>query len=840
MAKVKCNKGGITSLISLVGMIKEKIEGYTSQISGVQTTNTNAISAINTKLSSTDEKIDDGNGGKETNPEYTRLQAELTKANNNTGFLSTAMSKKEEIVGVLTKIESGLKKIEEAVNKFEGEAGEVVFNVDASVRTVTNSATGIEVKQLVFKVTDPDGTVREFTMSELLNAFYTTQGMEMNSVYQTALLRKELGLDDLTDEDIQHILQTTKSVENFAYDLGLYNVSSKSDLEEYKKNLKEAGFTVSDDVKNIIGSVDFGDDELNKKALNYLLSASNGAVFPGATSAAVTGLYGLYNNHSEIEETSDSDNNSSSSNNDDGSGSGPGGGNGGSSGGSGGSGGGSGGSGGGHGGSGGSSGKGKSKEYKVDSSLYPTDPTILDPKDGKDLKTGETEPMLNPSDSETVPGTIAPTVGYTEPLVTPEDASELPSESMPETLEDLIKDYDDLARQKYEAQGDAKISEHRTGIIEEANRLFESEDKTELINRLKAYGYSDNDIQTIINDRDLTITALVSGDQREELAKIANELADKDKVEGFDTVYDNEQSSSSLTDGTTVKLLANMSNDEGVKKAYEELSKAETEYSEANTAVVSAIALVKSAEEKIASVTQGINEKVKLEPSQWDEVTLKAYNADVEELHAQSVKLYGDAGSWNKEQKAEYEEKVEELKGKYAEKTSTAVGEATWTKEQAQEYNKAVEEYNKAVKSAKEAMTKLSDAKTNYNNAKTSLDTAKEDFYKKVLEEQKKEVVNPSTVEVVDPAAQQTNSGTPVIGGIEISESGAAITDTGNAQINKDGIVTSQSPAPETTADVPKEEIVNDDEAEIVDYGIPVVDVGQTTSGKISNDDIEF
>ena len=839
MAKVKCNKGGITSLISLVGMIKEKIEGYTSQISGVQTTNTNAISAINTKLSSTNEKIDDGNGGEKTNPEYTRLQAELTKANSNTDFLSTAMSKKEEIVGVLTKIESGLKKIEEAVNKFEGEAGEVVFNVDASVRTVTNSATGIEVKQLVFKVTDPDGTVREFTMSELLNAFYTTQGMEMNSVYQNALLRKELGLDDLTDEDIQHILQTTKSVENFAFDLGLYSVSSKKDLDEYKKNLKEAGFTVSDDVKNIIGSVDFGDDELNKKVLNYLLSASNGAIFPGATSAAVTGLYGLYNNHSEIEETSDSDSSDNGSGDGSGNGNGNGSGNGSGGGNGGGSGGGSGGSSG-RGGSGGSSGRGKSTGYNVDSSVNPTDPTILDPKDGKDLKTGETEPSLNPSDSETVPGTIAPTVGYTEPLVTPEDASELPSESMPETLEDLIKDYDDLARQKYEAQGDAKISEHRTGIIEEANRLFESEDKTELINRLKAYGYSDNDIQTIINDRDLTITALVSGDQREELAKIANELADNDKVEGFDTVYDNEQSSSSLTDGTTVKLLANMSNDEGVKKAYEELSKAETEYSEANTAAVSAIALVKSAEEKIASVTQGINEKVKLEPSQWDEVTLKAYNVDVEKLHAQSVKLYGDAGSWNKEQKAEYEEKVEELKGKYAEKTSTAVGEATWTKEQAQEYNKAVEEYNKAVKSAKEAMTKLSDAKTNYNNAKTSLDTAKEEFYKKVLEEQKKEVINPATVEVVDPAAQQTNSGTPAIGGIEISESGATITDTGNAQINKDGTVTPQTPAPETPADVPKEEIVNDDEAEIVDYGIPVVDIGQTTSGKISNDDIEF
>ena len=119
----------------------------------------------------------------------------------------------------------------------------------------------------------------------------------------------------------------------------------------------------------------------------------------------------------------------------------------------------------------------------------------------------------------------------------------------------------------------------------------------------------------------------------------------------------------------------------------------------------------------------------------------------------------GDMKKWTKEQKAEYEEKVAEIKKKYADQTSTATGEAIWTKADAAEYNKAIKEYNEAVKNAKEAMTKLDEAKAGYAEAKTGVQTAKDEFYKKLLADQAQEVVDPSAVEIVDPSSQQSNSG---------------------------------------------------------------------------------
>ena len=201
----------------------------------------------------------------------------------------------------------------------------------------------------------------------------------------------------------------------------------------------------------------------------------------------------------------------------------------------------------------------------------------------------------------------------------------------------------------------------------------------------------------------------------------------------------------------------------------------------------------------------------------------------------------GDMKNWTKEQKAEYEEKVAEIKKKYADQTSTATGEAIWTKADAAEYNKAIKEYNEAVKNAKEAMTKLDEAKAGYAEAKTGVQTAKDEFYKKLLADQAQEVVDPSAVEIVDPSSQQSNSGNPVISGIEISENGATITNTGNAQVGKDGVVTPEAvpTEAETPVDIPPEEIVNDDEAEQTSNGgIPIIDVGQATSGTISNEDI--
>ena len=519
-----------------------------------------------------------------------------------------------------------------------------------------------------------------------------------------------------------------------------------------------------------------------------------------------------------------------------------------------------------------------------------------------------------------------------------------------------------MARQQYEAQGEEAINERRAEITEEANKLFEAEDKTPLKEKLREYGYDDADIETIIQDRDLTITAMISGDQRQQLAEIAKSLAEKDGLTEFDTVYDNEQTAVSLTDGTSERLLANMSSDEGIKNAYTALTTAETAYTEANVAATAAMASVTAAQEKLAEITKSIGGDIKTHPYQWDSKTMEAYNAEVTKLHEETVKSIGgninnwsdadmktyqaaeskytnevayrrgtdmstwtsdqkakyeknlgsleakyekaygedhskwsdkakkdydtartntykqmavevgkanltsedrkaisekvqktkneiiakngDYSKWTAEQKKEYEAKLAELQKKYGDETSTTTGEATWTKEQAQQYNDAVKEYNEAVKAAKEAMSKLDEAKTGYTQAKTDLDAAKEAFYEKL----KTDNIPPEDVgqvNIIDPAEAQTNSGNPAIGGIEITEAGATIGTGGNIEIDTNGIVQPEIPAASSEAapaNVPQERIVNDDEAETgaADYGIPIVDIGQSTSGTISNDDIRI
>ena len=991
MAKIKVDEGEVGVLQGAADLASSSAESLNGPIEQLKS---DAYNDLDTKLEQfkndhpkpeQGENQSDEEHNKEVSDWETKIQTAEGKVSDAKQKIDEHYANAVSAVGKIAKkmgnVSTALSAVLTAVNNFNGNVDmKKAFeslNIEVYI-DIDNNVNGGETPIVHYKVGDED-----FTLSELLNAFYTYTGMSMSTVVQGALLAEELGISpedyagEKGDAIRQAMLDQVNALTSFAAKTRAFGLATEEDQNNMAKSL---GIDLSQytSASSLIGDDDTKDKYSGalSKALNGIngLATESAKVFGGALGAF--GLASFLNaNHdpnnpsktSEDDKTSDDDdktqdednqnnnNTNDSTNNNNNSGGGPGGGNGGSSGGSGGSGG---GSGGGHGGSGGSSGKsskGKTTNPKetdpIDPTATPTE-TPTNPIKDKEKTTGTpTEP--------TIPGTVTPTEGNTEPLETPEDASELPTETLPTEIQDLEKDYDDLARQQFEAQGEEAISEHRAEVIEEANRLFEAEDKTPLREKLKAYGYEDADIEAIIQDRDLTISALVSGDQREQLAKIANELAEKDGVKEFDTVYDNAQTATSLTDGTTTKLLANMSSDEGIKNAYTTLEASEKAYTEANTAAISAMAAVTAAQTKLTEITNKIGTNIKENPSQWDTKTMKAYNEEVTKLHTATVnsiggninnwsnddikkyqaaeseattkvaysrgtdlstwsteqkakyeknlislrekydKAYGkdtskwssevkksyetaknntykqmavevgkgkltaedkkkiasmtqktkneliakngDMKKWTKEQKAEYEEKVAEIKKKYADQTSTATGEAIWTKADAAEYNKAIKEYNEAVKNAKEAMTKLDEAKAGYAEAKTGVQTAKDEFYKKLLADQAQEVVDPSAVEIVDPSSQQSNSGNPVISGIEISENGATITDTGNAQVGKDGVVTPEAvpTEAETPVDIPPEEIVNDDEAEQTSNGgIPIIDVGQATSGTISNEDI--
>ncbi len=679
MGKVKCNKNGLSTFIKNVEeLLNEYSALYASAVAEVETLNDRAISGVKNSLSVTPKMIIINEGTPderaEPNEKYDYLENELSKADLNSIRISDMKATKGKIEKILSVIISGLKKIEKSVSKFESETGDVEFTVEAKKKVVVNNATGISVTQLLFTVTNPDGTVVEYTMSELLNAFYTMQGMEMNSVYQAALLADELGLNELTDEDLLHILQTSKSVVNFAFDLGLYDVASKDDLENYKKNLKDAGFTVSADASSLLKSVNFYDDDTRKKAVNYLNKATNAAIFGGAFSAAVTSLYGLYNNDSEIVKKEEK---KESSTGPSGSPSYPGGNNGGNNGASYGS-----GSSGGHGEGGKSSSHAKkthASKAKGRSTIKNLEPLDLDYIDDNLSVDDIVEELM-------VPGMAKPIEAVTGTLEKLVDTAELPADYI---VIELEKDYDDLARQEYEAQGVEAIETHRKELYALANELYNADDKTALRQKLKEFGYSDADIEIIITDVNLTTNAIISGDLRKELAERAQNLAKADGVEEFNTLYDDAQSLALLQDGSVDKLLVILSSNPDIKAAQDNLALVGATYSNSIEGANVALGELAKAKEELVKVQESIGVIIKSEPAQWNKEILDAYNEEVKNLYSAKVNEIGnDFTKWSADDLETYQKALDNAKNSLA--YNYGVDKTKWSAEAKTKYDNSI------------------------------------------------------------------------------------------------------------------------------------------------------
>lgn len=146
------------------------------------------------------------------------------------------------------------------------------------------------------------------------------------------------------------------------------------------------------------------------------------------------------------------------------------------------------------------------------------------------------------------------------------------------SLNTTDKDYDLLARNTYELKDLQEIEQHRTQITNSVNIAFDSQNLDSIKEQLKNYGYSDESITNIVSDRDILITAMLVGDQKVDLAKLATDAAKVDNVENFDTIYDNEPTYESLIDGTESTLLVNTLSNESVKTAKQDLDNINTEY----------------------------------------------------------------------------------------------------------------------------------------------------------------------------------------------------------------------------------------------------------------------
>ena len=208
----------------------------------------------------------------------------------------------------------------------------------------------------------------------------------------------------------------------------------------------------------------------------------------------------------------------------------------------------------------------------------------------------------------------------------------------------IEKDYDAMAREKFESLGEDVIAKRREAIINMANYLFDSEDKTALIQKLASYGYSDVDIEKIIVDRELTMMALIEGDQKIILAQYAKEFAEADNVKDFDTKYDDGQKYSDLVDGTTSsEIIAVMSNNENIVEARNEYNDVLTAYeavvNDANVAVENA----NIAKTELTELKTNIEKEAGTDSAKWSKEQVTSYN--------EAVKKYNDSVNLVKDKK---------------------------------------------------------------------------------------------------------------------------------------------------------------------------------------------
>ncbi|MGN1337486.1 MAG: hypothetical protein ACI4WW_03325 [Candidatus Coprovivens sp.] len=217
----------------------------------------------------------------------------------------------------------------------------------------------------------------------------------------------------------------------------------------------------------------------------------------------------------------------------------------------------------------------------------------------------------------------------------------IPESEIPEEIDAGISiieeeiDYDELARQQYEDTDLEELNEYRQSIIDDVNSMLENGEIDKIKEKLKEYGYSDEDIDKIVADREACINAVLAGDEKQQLSKIAKELAEKDGIKDYESVYEQTPTYLETVDGTDATLLVIYKDDERITAAEESLVTCEDKYKDAVIASNEAVAAVTVASTQMKAVKDEYVAKYGTEDTtKWGEDAAKRYNDSIERYNS--------------------------------------------------------------------------------------------------------------------------------------------------------------------------------------------------------------
>lgn len=461
-----------------------------------------------------------------------------------------------------------------------------------SANFVIDAVQGTEI--MYYAIKDADGNWSNITIPEMVNSFYTENGMNMSQIITEGLLDIAAGGSGyLTPERVNEIMEGTNSFVTDFLPLGAFGVASAGDIEQVNASLE-------------IDASEVETMQINSAELNVsdVMSEVTGSVGVGM---AFIGAYTLTDGF-----TSDVSVGPSSNNN--------------------------------------------PPEVNTTPSVQGT-PSSQNPT-GPITPSTPSQPTTptNPGNVGTITTQPETTVPVTNPPTptTPEEDDRLiqvdPEVTIPEpTTEPTISpdDLDDMARDEYYNRYDPdSLADHQAEMLRQYEDLYNEQDRDKLIDMFKEMGYNDAEAIAAANNRDIGQSAFLLGMQNKELTDIANSFAEEyGLTEGFDTSYDDTPDFADLYDGDAQASLTAPYESDAIMEAKENVTEAKDAYIESVATANTSISAATEAKENMNEVRASIEAKSGTDTSKWTEEDIAKYNKATENYNTAVTKANEDAAA---------------------------------------------------------------------------------------------------------------------------------------------------------------------------------------------------
>ena len=241
-------------------------------------------------------------------------------------------------------------------------------------------------------------------------------------------------------------------------------------------------------------------------------------------------------------------------------------------------------------------------------------------------------------------------------------------DKIPATINpDIAKSIDQQAAEIYFNRSPEEIAAERANALSAVDMAFSGENVEEFKDVLRQGGFSDVDIDVIMNNKEIAVTAYILASESKSLTDIANQLAVANNIQNFDTMYDNGLNRMSLENGLSQsKLMAEV--DDSVQDARTNVQHARNKYNESVKKANDSIEDAEKKKKEMEEVKKRIIEKSGEDPSKWDDDDVEAYNKAIEEYN-KANKLANEAHTEamnNKELLDQAETKLQETQDKVA------------------------------------------------------------------------------------------------------------------------------------------------------------------------------